>query len=232
MKERKQNFTLIELLVVIAIIAILASMLLPALGRAREVAKRIACVNNQKQIGLAFGSYAGDAQGLYPPFALSTGGCYKYYPNLLVEGNYLPTPRVWKDRAYGSAVVGVWLCPSAKQFSWGGGYGILLSGKGSTGHWGFTYASIHPQTASPKISKIKRPSSLMLLSDARYNTSADVTWPTIRCPKCETWNPSTNAASMRHEKGSNVCFNDGHVKWMKYADMYDNVDDLFGHSSW
>ena len=64
--KRKQGFTLIELLVVIAIIALLMSILLPALGRASEVAKRASCAHNIKQIGIAMFAYIGDNDDSLP----------------------------------------------------------------------------------------------------------------------------------------------------------------------
>src|SRR5262245_7436020 len=66
-KTQRRAFTLIELLVVIAIIAILASMLLPALARAKESSYRIKCVNNIKQFNLALKLYADENDGYYPP---------------------------------------------------------------------------------------------------------------------------------------------------------------------
>jgi prepilin-type N-terminal cleavage/methylation domain-containing protein len=72
-------FTLIELLVVIAIIAILAAMLLPALARAKESGKSIACNNNLRQLGMAMQLYVGDNQGTLPPKLTASRWPDKFY---------------------------------------------------------------------------------------------------------------------------------------------------------
>jgi prepilin-type N-terminal cleavage/methylation domain-containing protein len=68
MKTRKVGFTLIELLVVIAVIAVLMAILLPALGRARESAKRIVCSGQVKQVGIAVLAYASDSTNRMPTY--------------------------------------------------------------------------------------------------------------------------------------------------------------------
>ena len=96
--EKGRAFTLIELLVVIAIIAILASLLLPAIAKAKAKANRIACVSNMKQVDVAIILWSLDQEGKYPWIVKpADGGTYSFpaaWQHFAVLSNELSTPKV------------------------------------------------------------------------------------------------------------------------------------------
>ena len=90
---RRRAFTLVEILVVIGIIAVLISVLLPALSRAREASSNVKCLSNLRQLGLACIMYINDNRGVCPPVRIANGGSDTspglFWLNFLSEGGYL-----------------------------------------------------------------------------------------------------------------------------------------------
>ncbi len=199
---RKVKFTLIELLVVIAIIAILASMLLPALNQAREKAKAISCMSNLKQLGTAVAMYGNDYQAYFP------GRCNSgttFYSNM---ETYTGIPRITRNKK-----PSIYTCPSDKfrimkgnfSSSYGQNYYMRWDRILEGGTKGYMWRS----------STIRKPSKMCYLIDSQYEY-LDRGWPLIFSMNTYPFKASANvevgADLIRHGERMNSLMGDMHAR--------------------
>lgn len=212
-KVYKSAFTLIELLVVIAIIAILAAILFPVFATAREKARQTSCANNEKQLGIAFLSYAQDFDEVLPIGSENTA------PNDCWDKLIVP----YAMRGLGTySASSLYHCPDDNYTTGFVTRTYSMNGANASGVFGLGPAGMKIDATTYvrcPLSIIPSPSNVFLLVENPYpnnifgsNSGAQQGCPissgTINCQ-----DQQKNGVQL-HSKGWNYLYCDGHVKWM------------------